>query len=126
MGKLKKLGRDEGRIRRIRKRTLIRWLAPGLSVVAFTASLVVVVRLDEEGRGLSSELQMLGENAQIFSDHIVAERARVDSLTDLARMEVVAATLGLRRAVDAELVRVDENVDFDRNDNGALELKGQR
>lgn len=124
MGKLKKLGRDEGRVRRIRKRTLVRWLAPGLSMVAFTASLVAVVRLDEEGRGLSSELRGLGEKAQIVSDHIVAERARVESLTDLARMEVVATTIGLRRAVDAELVRVEENLDFGGNDSD--EVKGRR
>ena len=124
MGKLKKLGRDEGRVRRIRKRTLVRWLAPGLSMVAFTASLVAVVRLDEEGRGLSSELRGLGEKAQIVSDHIVAERARVASLTDLARMEVVATTIGLRRAVDAELVRVEENLDFGGNDSD--EVKGRR
>jgi hypothetical protein len=113
VGKLKKLGGDEGQVRRIRKRTLIRWLAPGLSMVALTVSLVAVVRLDEEGRGLSSELRVLGEKAQIVSDHIVTESARVDSLTDLARIEVVATTIGLRRAVDAELVRVEENAVFD-------------
>ena len=126
MGKLKKRGRDVDRVRKVRKRTLLRWVAPGLSTVALTVSLATVVRRDEDGRGLSSEFQALGEEAQIISDHIVVEHTRVDSLTDLARIEAVATAIGLRRALDDELVRVEESTDFDGTDKGVLEVKRQR
>ena len=126
MGKIKKLVREAGRVRRVRKRTLFRWVAPGLSTVALTVSLATVVRRDEEGRGLSSELRTLGEEAQIVSGRIVEERARGDSLTDLSRIEAVATSLGLHQAVDAELVRVEETASLDENNEGVSEVKGQR
>ncbi len=81
-------------------------MAPGLSLVVLAASLGWVVRRGEDGRRLSSELETLEAEAEIVSDRIVTEQARVESLTTFARIQEVAGPLGLRQAVDGELVQV--------------------
>ncbi len=110
--------------RRVRRRTLRRWVTPGLAIATLLASMVMVVRRGEVGRRLSAELEALEAQGSVASDRIVAERARVDSLTTLTRIEDVAGSIGLRRAVDAELVQV-EAVDRDLGNEVALSGVGR-
>jgi len=81
-------------------------VAPGLSIVVLAASLIAVVRRGEEGHRLTGELEAREAEAEVVADRIVAEQTRVESLTTLARIKKVAAPLGLRQAVDAELVQM--------------------
>lgn len=96
-----------GSVRRIRRRTLLRWMTAALAVLALAASLVSVVRRGEEGRRLMAELRGLEAEARIVTDRIDAARARVDSLAAPARIEPAAEALGLQRAAEEQLLQVD-------------------
>lgn len=77
-----------------------------MALVLFVGALVTVVRRGQEGRELSMELQRLEAEARVVADQIVAEEARIDTLTTLTRIEEAAGELGLRRAAPLELVQV--------------------
>lgn len=96
-----------GRVRRIRRRTLLRWMAAGVAVSALAASLASVVRRGEEGRRLMAELRELEAEGRVVTDRIDAARTRVDSLAAPARIERAAEALGLRRAAEEQLLQVD-------------------
>ena len=96
-----------GSVRRIRRRTLIRWMTAGMAVAALAASLVSVVRRGEEGRRLMTELRGLEAEDRIVTDRIDAVRTRVDSLAAPARIERAAEALGLQRAGEEQLLQVD-------------------
>lgn len=93
---------------RMRGRAVRRWAVPALAVLALAATLASVVARGEEGRRLTRAAAALEEETRIVQDRILVEGARVDSLTTLSRMEDAAAEIGLRQAVDAELVQVRE------------------
>lgn len=96
-----------GSVRRIRRRTLLRWMTAGLAVIALAASLASVVRRGEEGRRLTAELRGLEAEDRIVTDRIDAARTRVDSLAAPARIEREAEALGLQRAGEEQLLQVD-------------------
>ncbi len=96
-----------GSVRRIRRRTLIRWMTAGMAVAALAASLASVVRRGEEGRRLMTELRGLEAEDRIVTDRIDAARTRVDSLAAPARIERAAEALGLQRAGEEQLLQVD-------------------
>lgn len=112
-------------MRRVRKRTLRRWVAPGLGVLALLASLFMSMRRGEAGRRLAAEFATLESRGYVAADRIARQRARVDSLTTLARIEDVAGSIGLRQAVGSELVRV-EAADREENEVAASEVGGER
>jgi len=89
-------------------------------MVVLAAALVTVVRRGEEGIRLSNEIERLEDDARIAADRVVAQRARVDSLTSLPRIEDVAGSFGLRQAVDSEMIHVrdaDADGPQDRGDS---------
>ena len=90
---------------------------PILSLLALAVSLASVVRRGEEGRRLTADLERLDAETAVVADRILAERARIETLTSLERIERAAAPLGLRQAMDAELVQV-------RADEGGLARGG--
>ncbi|MXX67419.1 MAG: hypothetical protein F4Y74_00385 [Gemmatimonadales bacterium] len=96
-----------GSVRRIRRRTLIRWLTAAMAVIALAVSLMSVVRRGEDGRRLTAELRGLEAEDRIVTDRIDAARTRVDSLAAPARIEREAEALGLQRAAEEQLLQVD-------------------
>lgn len=94
-------------MRRVRRRTLVRWMTAGVAVLALAASLVSVVRRGEEGRRLMAEVRALEARGRIVTDRLDAARASVDSLAAPARIEREAEALGLRRAGEEQLLQVD-------------------
>ena len=96
-----------GSARRIRRRTLIRWMTAGMAVIGLAASLASVVRRGEEGRRLMAELRGLEAEDRIVTDRIDAAWTRVGSLAAPARIEGAAEALGLRRAGEEQLLQVD-------------------
>ncbi|WP_419161175.1 hypothetical protein [Candidatus Palauibacter sp.] len=101
------MGDEDAGARRVRHRTLLRWMTAGVAVLALAASLASVVQRGEDGRRLTAELGELEAEARIAGDRIDVERARVDSLTTPARIEREAEMLGLHRAVEEQLLQVD-------------------
>ena len=101
------MGRSARRVRRVRRRTLLRWSAPSLALLVLAASLAMVVRRGEEGRRLTAELGGIEAEMRIVEDRIDVARTRVDSLAAPARIEEAADALGLRRAEEAQLLQVD-------------------
>ena len=95
--------------RRVRMRTLRRWTLPVLTTMGLAASLATVVRRGEEGRRLSDELGELEARSLIVGDRILGERVRVDSLTTPSRIAEAAASIGLRRAGEGELIQLRES-----------------
>lgn len=89
--------------RRIRRRTVRRWLLPTLAGVALLLALTAVVQRGEEGRRLSREVLALQGEEQIVHDRIAEQTARVDSLGSLGRLQMEADALGLRQAGDGEV-----------------------
>ena len=96
-----------GSVRRVRRRTLVRWMTAAAAVLALAASLVSVVRRGEEGRRLMADLRGLEAEYRVVTDRIAAARTRVDSLAAPARIEVAAEALGLQRAGEEQLLQVD-------------------
>ncbi|WP_419939987.1 hypothetical protein [Candidatus Palauibacter sp.] len=101
------MNHGSGSVRRIRRRTLLRWMMAGVAVIALAASLVSVVRRGEEGRRLMAELRGLEAEDRVVTDRIDAARTRVDSLAAPARIERAAEALGLQRAGEEQLLQVD-------------------
>lgn len=112
--------------RRIRRRTLLRWIPPGLAVATLVAAMVTVVGRSERGRALSVQLDALDAEAGVVADRIAKERVRVDSLTSLPRIEEAAASVGLRRAEEEELVQVEARVEPDPEGIAGPEVGGER
>lgn len=96
-----------GSVRRVRRRTLVRWMTAAAAVLALAASLVSVVRRGEEGRRLMAELRGLDAEDRVVTDRIDAARTIVDSLAGPARIERAAEALGLQRAGEEQLLQVD-------------------
>ena len=90
--------------RRIRRRTVRRWLLPALAGAALVLALTAVVQRGEEGRRLSREVLALQNEEQIAHDRIAEETARVDSLGSLGRLEKAGGAIGLRPAGDGEVM----------------------
>lgn len=120
------MSNQSGNVRRVRRRTLLRWLAAGLAVLALAASLMTVVRRGEEGRRRMAELRGLEAEARIVTDRIEAARARVDSLAAPARIERAAGALGLQRAREAQLLQVDAASSPDEEGTGVSSRGGDR
>lgn len=93
----------ESRGRRIRRRTVRRWLLPVLAWVTLILALTAVIQRGEEGRRLSREVLALQSEEQIVRDRIAEETARVDSLGSLGRLQTAAEAIGLRQAGDGEV-----------------------
>lgn len=89
--------------RRIRRRTVRRWLLPALAGIALILALTAVVQRSEEGRRLSREVLALQNEEQIVRDRIAEQTARVDSLGSLGRLHRMAGGIGLRQAEDGEV-----------------------
>ena len=85
-----------------------RWFTPALMSLALAASLIAVVRRGEEGRALAERIAEREAEARVIADRIVAERVRIDSLSSRSRIAEAAGALGLRQAVEGELVRLRE------------------
>jgi len=115
-----------GSVRRIRRRTLLRWLAAGAAIIALAASLASVVRRGEEGRRLMAELRGLEAEERVVTDRIDAARARVDSLAAPARIEPAAEALGLQRAGEEQLLQVDAGPSPDEEESGVSARGGGR
>lgn len=81
-----------------------------LGVTALVASLTTVVRRSEEGRRLSVEVERLETEERIVGDRLALERARVDSLGSLPRLEEAARSLGLRQAQEGEFFYLSDSV----------------
>lgn len=96
-------------------------MTAGVAVIALAASLVSVVRRGEEGRRLMAELRRLEAEDRIVTDRIDAARTRVDSLAAPARIERAAEALGLQRAGEEQLLRVDAG---DPPDEGGMDAPG--
>ncbi len=93
-------------VRRVRRRTLLRWPTAGMAVLALAASLMTVIRRGEHGRRLMAELRAVEAEAGIVMDRMDAARARVDSLAAPSRIERAAGALGLQRAGEEQLLRI--------------------
>ncbi len=111
-----------GSVRRVRRRTLLRWMTAAVAVLALAASLVSVVRRGEEGRRLMTELRGLEAEDRVITDRIDAARARVDSLAAPARIEGAAEALGLLRAGEEQLLQVDAGTSPDEEE---LDVSGR-
>ncbi len=117
---------NHGSVRRIRRRTLLRWMMAGVAVIALAASLVSVVRRGEEGRRLMAELRGLEAEDRVVTDRIDAARTRVDSLAAPARIERVAEVLGLQRAGEEQLLQVDAGYSPDEEgDETGMDVSGR-
>ena len=115
-----------GSVRRIRRRTLLRWMMAGVAVIALAASLVSVVRRGEEGRRLMAELRGLEAEDRVVTDRIDAARTRVDSLAAPARIERAAEALGLQRAAEEQLLQVDAGYSPDEEgDEKEMDVSGR-
>ncbi len=101
------MNHGSGSVRRVRRRTLLRWLVVGVAIIALAASLARVVRRGEEGRRLMAERRGIEAEDRVVTDRIDAARARVDSLAAPARIERAAEALGLQRAGEEQLLQVD-------------------
>ncbi|MCY3699776.1 MAG: hypothetical protein OXH46_09090 [Gemmatimonadetes bacterium] len=115
-----------GSVRRVRRRTLVRWMTAAAAVLALAASLVSVVRRGEEGRRLMAELRGLEAEDRIVTDRIDAARTRVDSLAAPARIERAAEALGLQRAGEEQLLQVDAGYSPDEEEMGVSGRGGER
>ena len=120
------MNHGSGSVRRIRRRTLLRWMMAGVAVIALAASLVSVVRRGEEGRRLMAELRGLEVQDRVVTDRIDAARTRVDSLVAPARIERVAEALGLQRAGEEQLLQVDAGYWSDEEgDETGMDVSGR-
>ncbi|MDE2661529.1 MAG: hypothetical protein OXI39_00790 [Gemmatimonadota bacterium] len=115
-----------GSVRRVRRRTLVRWMTAAAAVLALAASLVSVVRRGEDGRRLMAELRGLEAEDRVVTDRIDAARTRVDSLAAPARIERAAEALGLQQASEEQLLQVDAGYSPDEEERGVAGRGGER
>lgn len=101
------MGEAGRRGRKVRRRMLLRWSGAVLALLVLAASLTSVVRRGEAGRRLTAEAAGLEAEARIIRDRIGFARTRIDSLSTPARIERIAAAIGLQRAEEAQILQVD-------------------
>ncbi len=110
MAGLRRTRKNRREVRRIRRRTLVRWTSPFLAVLVLFWAFVSVVRRDDHGRQLTERLRTLDGRLEVLADQITAERLRSDSLTTRSRIEGAASILGMERALGANLIQVNAAV----------------
>ncbi len=89
------------------------------AVMLLLSGLMVSVRRSSEGTRLAESIGELRQEVKLLEEQLSYEIVRVDSLSSLQRISNIADGLGLREAIDSEVLHV-----ADVSDPGALEGEG--
>ena len=111
---------SRGRARQgLRFGTMRRQVILATAVMLLLSGLMVSVRRSSEGTRLAESIGELRLEVKLLEEHLSYEIVRVDSLSSLQRISNIADGLGLREAIDSEVLHV-----ADVSDPGAPEGEG--
>ena len=111
---------SRGRARQgLRFGTVRRQVILATAVMLLLSGLMVSVRRSSEGTRLAESIGELRQEVKLLEEQLSYEIVRVDSLSSLQRISNIADGLGLREAIDSEVLHV-----ADVSDPGAPEGEG--
>ena len=111
---------SRGRARQgLRFGTMRRQVILATAVMLLLSGLMVSVRRSSEGTRLAESIGELRQEVKLLEEQLSYEIVRVDSLSSLQRISNIADGLGLREAIDSEVLHV-----ADVSDPGAPEGEG--
>jgi cell division protein FtsL len=99
--------------------TMRRQVILATAVMLLLSGLMVSVRRSSEGTRLAESIGELRQEVKLLEEQLSYEIVRVDSLSSLQRISNIADGLGLREAIDSEVLHV-----ADVSDPGAPEGEG--